>query len=227
MRDGLSKAYARVLDNAFLSAAAAVAGTRPGGILAGVTVNAGDATGGIDSVIADTKTLVSALVSQNMGIRPVMLLNSMDRLGLGMLTSPLGEMTFRDELESGRLMGVEVVSSTSVPQGTAILIDAAALATAFDMPMFDISQVATVVEANADATPPTMADDGTGAAGTAGQVPANAGIPVVGGGAGAMAAGYTARSLWQTYSEGIRMIAPTSWTLLRPNAVHALNNLSW
>ena len=229
LRDGMQKAYAKVLDQAFLSAGLPVAGVRPAGMLNGVVVGAGDATGGMASVIADLKTLVGQLVSRDMNVRPVLLLNSVDRLGLGMITSPLGEMVFRDEVESGRLMGIEVVSSNNVPAKTAILIDAASLATAFDTPTFDISQVATVTEANADGTPPTQAGTAggaPGATGTAGQVPADSGQPVVGD-AGGAGAGYTARSLWQTYSEGLRMIAPTSWTLLRPNAVHALNTLTW
>jgi len=123
---------------------------------------------------------------------------------------------------------VEVVSSNNVASGTAILVDAAALAVAFDLPMFDISQVATVIEANADGTAPTMADDGAGAIGTAGQVPAGGGIPLATDAATATpAVGYTARSLWQTYSEGIRGIWPTSWTLMRSGAVAYMTAVLW
>lgn len=230
MRSALTKAYARVLDAAFLSNVAAVAGVRPAGILNGVTVNAGSGAGAtpIDNIRADIQTMVGAMIANQMGAQPVLIVNEEDRLAVSMVASPLGEMTFRDELSSGRLLGIDVVSSTSITKGTVIMIDAAALATAFDAPEFNVSDVATVVEANADATPPTMADDGTGAAGTAGQVPPDAGIPVAAqAGVGAAGAGYTARSLWQTYSAGIRMIAPTSWALLRPNAVVALNTLQW
>jgi len=202
LRDGMQKAYAKVLDQAFLSALAAVPGVRPAGIMNSVTAGTGVAGGGQNAVIGDIKALVGALIAQDMNMRPVLLMNSVDRLGLGMLTSPLGEMTFRDELDAGRLMGVEVVSSNNVPAKTVILIDAGALATAFDTPMFDISQIATVTEANADGTPPTQAGTAgaaPGATGTAGQVPVDGGQPVIGDGGGA-GAGYTARSLWQTLS---------------------------
>jgi hypothetical protein len=126
------------------------------------------------------------------------------------------------------LLGLDVISSMHVPAGRLILVDAAALATAFDAPTFDVSDVATVVEANADGTAPTMAgtDATPGAVGTAGQVPVGSGIKVEGN-AGASSTGYTARSLWQTYSLGIRMVAPTSWSMLRPNAVETIASTTW
>jgi hypothetical protein len=66
-----------------------------------------------------------------------------------------------------------------------------------------------------------------GAPGTAGQVPVNSGIGVSGS-TGTATTGYTARSLWQTYSVGIRMVAPTSWALLRGNAaVYSITGLTW
>ena len=229
LRSALSEAYAEVLDSAFLSNVAAVQGVRPAGILSGVTVAAGAVGGGDDAVRADIKTLISALMATRGGVRPVLIVNDLDRLSVSMMTSPMSEPVFAGELAGGRLLGIEIISSANVPRGTVIAIDAAALATAFDAPMFDVSDVASVVEANAVATAPSMAGTAgaqPGAIGTAGQVPVNSGIPVSGA-AGAASTGYTARSLWQTYSLGIRMIAPTSWALLRPGSVAGLNNLSW
>lgn len=55
LKNALSEAYSTVLDNAFLSSAAAVGGIRPAGIangLAGAATAAGDATGGSSSLIA-------------------------------------------------------------------------------------------------------------------------------------------------------------------------------
>lgn len=111
------------------------------------------------------------------------------------------------------------------------MVDVSSLAMVLDMPMFDVSQVATVVEANADGVAPTMADDGSGAIGTAGQV--QAGIPVeqagtvAAAGAPAHAVGSTARSLWQTYSEGVRMIAPTSFLMMRSGVVTSRTAIKW
>jgi hypothetical protein len=147
------------------------------------------------------------------------------------MMNPLGQRAFADEIATGRLLGVEVISSQHVPANTAILIDASTFATAFDTPMFDVSDVATVVESNANGTAPTMAatspQAAIGAVGTAGQVPVNSGIAVAGS-TGAATTGFQARSLWQTYSVGIRMVAPTSWALLRgAAAVHQTTAITW
>jgi hypothetical protein len=40
-------------------------------------------------------------------------------------------------------------------------------------------------------------------------------------------AGYTARSMFQTYSEAIRMIAPTAWQLMRPGTVAERTAIKW
>jgi hypothetical protein len=159
----------------------------------------------------------------------VLIIPTANRLSVSLMLNPLGQRSFSDEVAAGRLLGIEIISSQHVPANTAILIDAATFATAFDTPMFDVSDVATVVEANADLTAPTMANSGAaGAVGTtAGQVAVNGGIKVTGT-TGTGSTGYTARSLWQTYSVGIRMISPTSWALLRGAAgVHVTTALTW
>lgn len=228
LRSALSEAYSDVLDSAFLSNAAMVANVRPAGLLNGVTPKAGTAGGGEAAVITDIKALLKDFETNRTGSRPVLIMNSSDRVSLSMMTSPMSEFLFRDELAGGRLLGLEVVSSANVPAGNIIMVDGDSLVTAFDAPMFDVSDVATVSEANADGTAPTQAGDaiGGGALGTAGEVIQGGGIPVSGA-AGASTTGYTARSLWQTYSLGIRMVAPTSWSMVRPNSVGAVNTITW
>lgn len=218
-----------MLDAALLSSAAAVTGVRPAGLLAGVTGTAGTAGGGEAAVLADMKAMINAMTAARLGARPVLIIPTANRLSLSLMMNPLGQRAFADEIAAGRLLGVEVISSQHVPTGTAILVDASTFATAFDTPLFDVSDVATVVEANANGTAPTMAgtDATPGAVGTAGQVPVNSGIKVQGNN-GASTTGYTARSLWQTYSVGIRMIAPTSWALLRgTTAVQETTAITW
>jgi HK97 family phage major capsid protein len=217
------------LDTAFLGAIGAVAGIRPAGILNGITVANGDATGGLASVTADMKTMLTALTSAGLGTRPVLIINTQNALSIGLIQSALGEFVFRDEINGGRLLGVEVIRSLNVPVDTCIMVDAATLATAFDATMFDVSDVATVVEANSDGTAPTMADDGSGALGTAGQVPRNAGIPVAVDATATPAAsvGYAARSLWQTYSVGVRSVTPTTWGVIQAGGVIGLKSLKW
>lgn len=228
LRNALLEAHAQVLDGALLSASAAVAGVRPAGLLNGVTGTTASTGTGDAAVIGDIQALLAKFTANRMGARPVLLMNSNARVKLSMMTSPMAEFLFRDEVAAGRLLGFDVVSSLNVPAGNLIMVDADALVTAFDAPMFDVSDVATVVEANADATAPTMAgtDATPGAVLNAGQVPVNSGIKVSGN-TGASSTGYTSRSLWQTYSIGIRLVAPTSWALARPNGVEFIANVNW
>jgi HK97 family phage major capsid protein len=227
LREALREAYAEVLDAALLGSGAAVAGLRPAGLLNGVTPATGTAGGGEDAVRGDILAAVTAMTTARVGARPVMLINNLDRLGASMMTTALSDYLFREELAQGLLLGIPVIASANVPQHTMVLVDAAYLATAFDAPEWDVSDVATVVESNADATPPTHAAVAAGTAGTAGQVPSDGGIPVHGATAGAAVAGYKARSLWQTYSIGVRMVAPTSWAITMPGAVQAATATTW
>lgn len=228
LREALRDAYAEVLDAALLGNAAAVPGVRPAGLLNGIASLTPTAGGGEDAVRGDVQKLVASLVSNHLGARPVLLINNLDRLSASMMTSALSEYLFRADLAANNLLGLPIISSANVPLHTAIIVDAAYLATAFDTPLFDVSRVATVVEANADATAPTHATGAAGAIGTAGQVPIDGGIRVSQQAAlGAAAAGYTARSLWQTYSVGIRMIAPTSWATMQPGTVAYIAPTTW
>ena len=232
LKNALSESYSTVLDNAFLSSAAAVAGIRPAGVtnaLTGAATGAGDATGGSASLIIDLKAMLGYMQANRTGAKPVLIMNNATRLSISMLQSSLSEFLYRDEIAQSRLLGMDVVSSNNVPTGLVILVDADALVCAFDAPTFDVSDVATVTEANANGTAPTQANTGAAdALGTAGQVPADLGQHVTADGLTHVAgAGYTARSLWQTYSAGIRMVAPTSWAMLRPNSVAQRTNVTW
>ena len=232
LKNALSEAYSSGLDNAFLSNAAAVGGIRPAGItngLVGAATAAGDATGGSASLIIDLKAMLGYMQASRTGAKPVLIMNNATRLSISMLQSSLSEFLYRDEIAQSRLLGMDVVSSNNVPTGQVILVDADALVCAFDAPTFDVSDVATVTEANADATIPSQANTGAAdAAGTAGQVEADNGQHVtMDGVARVQGAGYTARSLWQTYSAGIRMVAPTSWAMLRPNSVALRTGVTW
>ena len=231
LKSALSEAYSTVLDNALLSNGAAVAGVRPAGLLNGLTgaaTAAGDATGGSASLILDLKALLGYMQANRTGAKPVLLMNNATRLSISMLQSSLSEFLYRDEIAQSRLLGMDVVSSNNVPTGLVVLVDADALVCAFDAPTFDVSDVATVTEANADGTAPTQANTGAAdAKGTAGQVPPDLGQMVTESVTRVAGAGYTARSLWQTYSAGIRMVAPTSWAMLRPNSIAQRTGVTW
>jgi HK97 family phage major capsid protein len=218
------------LDAVFLSALPAAAGIRPAGIGFGVVPIAGTAGGGIDAVIADLKAAGAALAGAGLGTRPVLIINAIDAMSIGFMQNALGELPFAGVVESGNLLGFELITSLNVPQGTAIVVDAETIATAFDPSTFDVSDVATVVEVNADAVAPTMAtaagNPNVGAVGIAGDVPQNGGI-FAGGSVGAAAVGATSRSLWQTHSIGVKSITPATWGLVQPGGVVYITGITW
>jgi hypothetical protein len=180
-------------------------------------------------VVADLKTMIGELKAAGLGVRPVLIMNDEDAVSVGMLMNPLGQLPFRDDIAAGRLLGFEVISSPNVVKGTAMMVDADALATAFDGPEFMVSEHAALTMANADGSAPTQAAAAAGTIGTPSQVVPDGGIHVAGGAAvgGAAGTGAIAMSLFQTWQTAIRGVWPTSWVMLRPNAVSALNTLSW
>ena len=233
LRNALSEAYSAVLDAALLSTAIAVAGIRPAGIragLAGAATGAGAAAGTTpgSAVRTDLQAMLAYFQTNRTGSRPVLIMNDQTRLSLSMSVSSLGDYMFRDEVATGRLLGMEVVSSANVPTGLVMMVDADAMAFGLDAPMFDVSDVATITEASANGVVPTQANAAADALGTAGQVGPDLGQHVTEDGVTRVAgAGVVARSLWQTYSLGIRMVAPTSWGILRPGSVAERTAVNW
>lgn len=224
-RRTMTRAYSRVLDNALMDNGAAVAGIRPAGLLNGITVTAGDTTGGLASLVADIAGMQGELYAANPGAVPVLILNKQDAANLAFVRNDLGIFVLQ---QTGVSVLPPIVSSEHLAVGTAYMIDISSLAIALDAPDFMTSQHATVVMANADDTAPTMADDGsTGAVGTQGQVPT--GINVIPSAAilAGAGAGYGARSMYQTYSEAVRMVAPATWALLRAGTVAGRSAIKW
>jgi len=231
MHQGMLEDTAIALDTAFLDSSAAVAGIRPAGLLAGVTETA-SAGPSAANIITDIKVLLTAMVTANLGAKPVLIMNSLRLLGLSTVTSATGDFQFRDEVASMRLLGIPVLASSTVPADKVLIVDAASFASANDVPEFMVSDQATLTMANSDASIPTQAAaDATNAAkGTAEQVPPLAGVFVNSGkaaGPDAVGVGAQAVSLYQTYSTALRMVLPTSWGLIRPHTVAGLKTVAW
>lgn len=223
----LRKAYAKVVDQALLALVApAVVNVRPASLYHGVAATTAGAGTGDENVRADVLALLSKLAAAGLGANPVLIGNKLDFLSAGMMVNAMGEFLFKSDVASNNLMGIPIIGSGHVPLHQLGIVDADYVAMALGAIEFDVSDVATVTEANADATPPTQSVDFTGALATAGQVGVNAGIKV-GPQAGAGAAGVTTRSLWQTYSLGIRMVAETSWGKLNPAAAQYIAATDW
>ena len=232
VRQGILDDTAWKLDQALLDNAAAVNGVRPAGLLNGVTVgtSAGDTAA---EIIADLKTLIDAMVSANLGANPALVMNNSRLLGLSTVMNATGSFMFRDEVRSGTLLGVPVITSSNVPADLVMIVDCNSLAIANASPDFSVSDQTSLTMANADGTAPTQAGDASnytgGDVGTAGEVPRNGGLIVSGDGspAGDSMAGYQALSMYQTYQTAIRMVLPTSWGLVRDGAVAAVGGVSW
>ena len=234
VRQGILDDTAVKLDTALLDTSGVVAGVRPAGLLNGV---AGTASSGATAsdIVTDLKVLLNAMASANLGASPVILLNSSRLLGLATVMNATGSFMFRDEIRSGTLLGVPVITSSNVPSGTVIIVDASSLAMANGTPEFAVSDQAALTMANADGTAPSQAGDATdytgGDLGTAGEVPRDGGIIVNGNGTGAPSGtavtNYQALSLYQTYQTAIRMTLPTSWGLVRAGAVASITGAAW
>lgn len=223
----LEKDYSVRLDAALLSSAAAVTGVRPAGMLEGYSALTPTVGGGVDAVVSDINALGTALANANMGINPVLILNRADAMAARNFRNDLGQFMFAGEMDQGTLMGYPVIASNNVPQHTAILVEASALAMALDAPEYRVSTEATLVEANADGTAPTHADDGSEALGTAGEIPRSGGIPISSDGLGTAAAGFSVRSLFQSYSLAVRGVFPTSFARTRPNMLAYMSATTW
>lgn len=234
IRRGMIDDTAEALDGALLDNAAAVTGVRPAGLLNGV---AGTASSGATStnIITDLKTLLTALTTANLGAKPVLIMNTQRVLGLSTVTNAVGQFSFRDEIAAGRLLGIPVITSSHVPAGTVIAIDANSFASSLDTPEFKLSDQTVLTMANSDGTAPSQAGAATdftgGALGTAEEVPPKGGI-IVGGNAGgaptgASIAGYQAMSMYQQDAVALRMILPTSWGLLRAGTIASITGATW
>jgi len=222
VRQAMLDDTAIALDLALMDNSNIVAGVRPAGLLFGVTptASAGDTAA---DIITDLKVLFSAM---GRGARPVLIMNSDRLLGLSTVTTAAGGFMFKDDIANGHLLNVPFIVSGNVVADEVHIVDTASFASANDVPQFNVSDQATLTMANADGVAPTQAGDGAGALGTADQVLPGEGINVHEAATTANA-GYEAVSMYQTYSQALRTIFPTSWGLIRAGSVSSLNSVSW
>jgi HK97 family phage prohead protease/HK97 family phage major capsid protein len=180
---------------------------RPAGLRAGVGgLTPSVLTAAFDKMIADIKALIAPIVAARGGRDLVLLMNTAQSLSLSWVVTPNGEFVFAD-VQDGTLRNLTVITSTTVPAGMLIMLDAAEFASATgDTPEFDVSDVATIHEE--DTTP----------------------LPIVGGTAQPPVIGSIAapvRSLWQTASIGVRMMVDMNWTMRRTSMVSWMTGVTW
>jgi HK97 family phage major capsid protein len=193
------------LDRVLLDDAAEVADTRPAGIANGIAAEDTAAASGTDpaSIQQDLRDRVTVMTSYGLGRRPVWIMNPQRAAGLTAAWNAVGLPAF-PSMAGGTLMGYPVIVSTTVPADTVFLVDAAELAFAGGTPKFNYSDQAALVEQD--------------------------GLPFVDGANTPLApldTGTPARSLWQTYSGGIRAVWEVSWARLRDHSVQVITGVAW
>ena len=204
-------AYA--LDTLFLDAVAGTA-VRPAGIqfgmAAGDTAPSGGNTG--MDIVADITGRLKQLASYNMGKRPVWVMNSAHAWGLTLAKTPTGEPQF-PEMVDGKVAGIPVISSTTVPMSIVFLLDAAQMAFAGGAPLFEGTDVATLHEDTGE----PLVNGVTGASV----------LPLASGAAGAGVVATPMRSLFQTNSAAIKATWELDWTVLRAGCVQTITGVAW
>jgi HK97 family phage prohead protease len=202
IRDAMRVDTALVIDTYLLDDLPATS-IRPPGLrngVAGLTPSA-DANKTV-AMIADIKSLVAAIIAVNGGRDIVIVMNTLQEMGINFAQTPNGFL-FPSEGEAGRRFNVTFASSTAVTPGMVVAVDASEFASASgDAPEFNVSDQATIHEE--DTAPVAI-----GTTGTPGVVAA------------------PARSLWQTDTIGIRMRMPLNWAMRRPGMVSWMTGVTW
>lgn len=202
IREAMVSDTAAALDTAFLGNAAGSA-TVPAGILNGLAGGNTAASAGTTSanIVTDLRARMQAMAGANMGKRPVWIMNPARAWGLQLALTAAGTPLF-PEMANGSLLGIPVVTSTTVAAGSVYLIDAAEIFFAGGAPSFMGTDVATIHEE--DTTPAQISTAGT---------PNVVAAPV--------------RSLFQTNSAALRCMWNVDWLVGRAGAVQHISAAAW
>lgn len=213
------------LDANYFNDAAAVSGVRPAGILENATSTAADATGAnqAEQMTIDLRNLVNPIITANMGQTLRIFMHPTNALAMSSVLTATGVYLFRDELAAGNLWGIPVIQSTNIATDTLIAQDCNELAVADDAPDFEVNDTATLVEYDDDSvtTPPGMTADTHPRSPNPGTVDAAINAVDAAAGKGPV------RSLFQTYTVGIRMVQFLSWADLRTGSVSEITGVNY
>ncbi len=188
LRSILQQDLGLAIDNVLLGSGAATA-AQPPGLLAGLTSLPPTAGGGYTALMGDIKNLCGAIAP---AIRPCLIVGSSQAGTLGSLEPPIALPT---------------IVAPYLAANTAIVVDAAAFASALGVPDFAT-----------DENPALHMESA-------------APLPIVGGTAQPPVIGSVAapvQSLWQIAAVGMRTLVDADWTLRRaPGAVAYISGVTW
>jgi hypothetical protein len=157
--------------------------------------------------VADYAALYGALLGLTNGnVRsPTIILNPIDTLNLSMIQPPAAAaplFPFIAMVDGGRVLKADVIESSTVTPGMALMVDAADFTTAGqEGPRLEISDQATL---HMEDTAPADIVGG-----------ASPGTPA-----------WPVKSMWQTDSLALRLIMFTNWIMRRPVAVW-MTGIAW
>jgi len=199
--DGLRGALSQIVDSTFFSAAAAVAGVSPAGILNGVaaiSTSGGDQAG----IIADLKALLAPFVTaKNTGGTFALVTTPSVLIGLSMMTTPLGPKAFPEVTATGgNINGFQIFVGDNVGPGDVILLHCSDIWKIGDLGVSLSVSTEAMIE---------QSDTPTGATDT----------PV------AASAMFT--SMFQEESTAIKVVRPINWGKRRTPAVTWIGNADW
>lgn len=140
---------------------------------------------------------LSQMATLNMGRRLVWVMHPSRFMGVQMALTATGAYQF-PEAQNGQLMGVQVVTSTNVPNDVVYLLDAAEIGFAGGAPRFLGTEIASIHEEYD--TP----------------LPLNGSV-----------AATPVRSLYQTNSQALRCIWQLDWTVMRVGAAQTITAVAW
>jgi HK97 family phage major capsid protein len=189
----------------YLIDAVAESATRPAGLLAGVSpITASAATTTLEKIVADINALIAPMEAAGAGGNVVLMMNPAQARKIGMVQTTTGDFAFGSATEAAAKFGVKrIISSTTIPAGRLIAVDADWFATATgDTPRFAVSNEATLHEE--DTTPLPLSATGS---------PNTVAAPM--------------RSLWQTDSIGIRLSLYVTWAMVRSGMVQTIASVGW
>jgi HK97 family phage major capsid protein/HK97 family phage prohead protease len=193
------------LDGFLIDAVAESAG-RPAGLLVGVSpITASAAATSLEKIVADINALIAPMEAAGGGNNIALLMNPAQSRRIGMAATTTGDFAFGSAAEAASKFGASrIISSTTIPSGRVIAVDADWFATATgDLPRFNVSDQATIHEE--DTTPLAL---GTGVQGS--------GVLAV-----------PQRSLWQTDSIGVRLSLYVTWAMVRTGMVQTIASVGW
>ena len=146
IRDDLLKGIATTIDTKFVSDDAASANVSPAGLQTYDSSHATSAGDTLDNITTDLKNAIAALNALNMPMTsPVWLMNPARVNSLRFIRDGLGTYAFRDEINSGMLVGYPIIESTTVDSAHVMLVDASQVIIATDLvPEISISSDASL-----------------------------------------------------------------------------------